>query len=225
MKRVPEPELMEDPDQALAYAQADFDAPHELFIELFRQRFGPRFSGTVLDLGCGPGDIGRRFLRAWPQCRLHGVDGSRAMLDIGRRQFAEQGLAGRVTLVEARLPGARLPRQRYDAVISNSLLHHLADPATLWQAVKQHAAAGAPVLVMDLRRPASERDARRLVDEYAAGEPGVLRDDFLHSLCAAYRPDEVERQLADAGQEGFRVEALGDRHLLVWGRAAAASAA
>ena len=50
--------------------------------------------------------------------------------------------------------------------------------------------------------------------------PPVLRNDFLNSLCAAYRPDEVARQLASAGLERLQVEVVSDRHLIVFGRLA-----
>ncbi|MCG6936128.1 MAG: class I SAM-dependent methyltransferase, partial [Proteobacteria bacterium] len=73
MKRVPEPELMDEDAQARAYASANFEAPHSQFIELFRETF-PDLSpaGMVLDLGCGPADITLRFAQAFPACRLQG---------------------------------------------------------------------------------------------------------------------------------------------------------
>ncbi len=44
------------------------------------------------------------------------------------RLAAMPNLQGRVQFVEGMLPGARLPLPRYDAIISNSLLHHLHEP-------------------------------------------------------------------------------------------------
>jgi hypothetical protein len=129
------------------------------------------------------------------------------------------GLADRIALQLVRLPVVDGPEnlgRRYDAVITNSLLHHLTEPAVLWQTARGVAAPGAPVFVMDLRRPASTEDAARLVATYAADEHPILRDDFHASLCAAYTVDEVHAQLEHAGLP-LRVEALGDRHLLVWG--------
>lgn len=218
MDRIPEPELMDTDAQARAYAEADFEAPHSMFIELLREAF-PRLApdACVLDLGCGPGDITLRFARAYPECRIHGVDGAAAMLDYGHRAVAASGLGGQVTLVQGLLPGAALPRERYDAIISNSLLHHLADPAVLWQAVRTHGAPGAPVFVMDLMRPESVDEAHALLEQYATGEPEVLRQDFFHSLLAAYRVPEVEQQLRQAGLDGLRVEVVSDRHLTVRG--------
>ena len=69
MQRRPEPELMDDTAQAQAYAQADFEQPHSQVIAHFQRCF-PRASitGCVLDLGCGPCDITRRFALTYPDC-------------------------------------------------------------------------------------------------------------------------------------------------------------
>jgi SAM-dependent methyltransferase len=218
MQRIPEPDLMNDEAQAQAYAAADFAEPHERFVELFRELF-PHWHGTgwVLDLGCGPADVTLRFARAYPGCMIHGVDGAAAMLRLGRKAVAAAGCAGRVDLIEGYLPGAALPRARYDAVISNSLLHHLNDPGVLWRAVAAHAQPGAPIWVMDLRRPANEGEVQALVARYAQGEAEVLRRDFYHSLLAAYRSDEVEQQLHAASLDYLQVRVIGDRHLTVSG--------
>lgn len=220
MERIPEPaELMNDPEQARAYALADFEEPHEQFVSEFKRRFEDLPTpGRALDLGCGAADVTIRFARAFPACRLDGVDGAPAMLSHGRRAVIEAGLQGRITLIEGRLPDARLSRERYDCVISNSLLHHLADPQALWHTVREHGKRDAAVFVMDLMRPASPAALQSLVARHAGDESEMLRRDFLNSLMAAYRPDEVGRQLNDAGLGTLRVEAASDRHLVVWGR-------
>ncbi len=219
MERIPEPELMDDPRQARAYAGADFCEPHERFVALFAECFpGVDLAGAVLDLGCGPADVSCRFALAHPRCILHGVDGAAAMLAEGRRLVAARGLGGRVRLHHLRLPSEELPAGPFAAVISNSLLHHLADPAVLWHSIAATAAPGAPVFVMDLLRPASEAQAQALVAVHAAGEPEILRRDFHHSLRAAYRPIEVRQQLAAAGLGHFTVRAVSDRHLIAYGR-------
>lgn len=219
MKRRLEPELMDTAEQAVAYACADFEAPHARFIELFRARFpGEDIAGPVLDLGCGPGDIALRFAKAFPHCTVDGVDGAAAML--AAAEFCHRrhpGLRDRVRLWHGLLPSCDLPHDRYAAVISNSLLHHLADPMVLWLSILRRAAPGAPVFIMDLRRPATPADARRLTDLHAAGEPDILRHDFHNSLFAAFEPGEIEAQLRDAGLAHFRVETPGDRHVAIHG--------
>ncbi len=210
---------METAEQAAAYAQADFEAPHNRFIELYLERF-PAPEGCVLDLGCGPGDIALRFAKACPRAEVHGLDGSLAMLDAAALCRARHpGLDARVRLLHGLLPGAALPRTAYDAVISNSLLHHLHDPLVLWQAIRRAAAPGAPVFVMDLRRPATPEEAARLTRRYAFGEPAVLQHDFHHSLLAAFEPDEIRAQLRATGLGHFTVDTPTDRHVIAWGRA------
>lgn len=218
MQRIPEPELMDDEVQARAYAEADFEAPHSYFIELFQQTFQQlNINGSVLDLGCGPADIALRFAMAYPECEVHGVDGAAAMLALGNKAIRRAGLQQRIRLLRGYLPGISLPLQQYGIVISNSLLHHLADPMTLWQTVQEYAAPAAPVFIMDLMRPASTQQAQALREEYAAGEPEILQHDFYHSLLAAYTPQEVRQQLSVLALP-FTVKVVSDRHLVVSGR-------
>jgi SAM-dependent methyltransferase len=219
MQRQPEPELMTDPAQAAAYANADFEAPHSRVIDLFRPAF-PDWPGTghVLDLGCGPGDIALRFARAYPHCQIDGIDGAAAMLEAGRPQLNQHpDLAARIHLHHIRLPDQSPPRPAYDAVISNSLLHHLHDPTVLWNAVAAYARPNAPIFVVDLMRPADPETAAALTDQYCVGEPDVLRHDFYHSLLAAFTPAEVTQQLQAAGLAHLHVETISDRHLLIRG--------
>ena len=218
--RIPEPELMEDPDQAAAYAGADFAAPHELCVDRFVASWpaarGP-IAGIALDVGCGPADVVVRTARRCPGLVIDGVDGAEAMLAHGRTRIEREGLGNRVRLYRAFLPHDPLPRTGYDVVISNSILHQLHDPSVLWKTLWKAAARGAHVFVMDLRRPSSTHEATALVDRYAQGEPEILRHDFHASLCAGFTPDEVRQQLADAGLSALAVDVISDRHLTISG--------
>jgi SAM-dependent methyltransferase len=173
----------------------------------------------ALDLGCGPGDIAIRFLRAYPQATCDALDGSQPMLDHARAALdGLLGVAPRCRLICDLLPSASLPTDHYDLILSNSLLHHLHDPQVLWRTVRETAKPGALVLVMDLMRPASAAWAEALVATYAAGAPEVLRTDFRNSLFAAFEPQEVVAQLKAAGLDGLEVGVVSDRHLAISGR-------
>ena len=82
MQRTPEPELMLDPAQARAYAEADFAAPNAAFVKALGALF-PDLPHHLraLDLGCGPGDILLRLAAAHPGWELLGIDGSAAITD------------------------------------------------------------------------------------------------------------------------------------------------
>lgn len=216
MDRILEPELMDDPAQVDAYAAMDFSAENQGFVERFKEYF-PEFSeGKVLDLGCGPADIPIRFATLYPTCRVLGIDASAPMIQLGEQAVKQAGLADRVTLRCERyeeVAGARI----VDAVMSNSLLHHLPNPLQFWQKLRQLVRPGAPVLVMDLLRPESPESAQAIVDRYAAGAPDILRRDFYNSLLAAFTEDEVTAQLARMNLTRLLIDIPDDRHWVVGG--------
>ena len=219
MNRIPEPELMNDPEQAAAYAGADFSDPHNLFIEKFGECFPDNgLMGHVLELGCGPADITMRFARARTDVYIDAVDGSCAMLEHAKRTIAKAGLSSRINLIEGILPGIKPPEDTYETIISNSLLHHLHHPEILWKTVKTFAQKGTIVFIMDLLRPLNEAAAADLVRSYAGEEPKILQRDFYNSLCAAFSLDEVRMQLQDADLEHFQLGQISDRHMIIYGR-------
>lgn len=216
MLRVLEPELMEDAEQALAYARADFDRPHSDFIRRLKNVVRDRaFHGIALDLGCGPGDISRRFVKAFPSASLDAVDGSRVMIDLAENTANGKGHP-RLHYIHGKLPETSLPHDDYDIIFSNSLLHHLPDPQVLWQTVKQYSKPGTLIAIMDLLRPGKTYIAKTLVDMYAATEPEILRRDFYNSLLAAFTLDEIKSQLYEARLD-LSIEKVSDRHLFISG--------
>lgn len=218
MQRIPEPDLMDDWDQAIAYAQADFDAPHDAFIQQLKQKF-PTLSekGYALDLGCGPGDISIRFVQAFPHWTIDGIDGSQSMLKLGNNIIQSRQLESKISFHQIYLPDGDIPRPSYDFIFSNSLLHHLRDPLDLWRSLCSLSHQDTPVFIMDLMRPDSREVATSMVNQYAVGEPAVLREDFFNSLLAAYRLDEVQAQLNETHLSHLNLEAVSDRHWIAWG--------
>ncbi len=216
MNRVLEQELMDDPAQAEAYARADFAEVNQGFVDRFREYFPDFCKGRVLDLGCGPADIPIRFVRLYPACHVVGVDASTPMIQLGEQAVRQAGLADRITFKCERydaVAGANIA----EAVISNSLLHHLPNPLQFWHKLRQFVKPGSPVLVMDLLRPDSPEEAQAIVDRYAAGESEVLRRDFYNSLLASFTEDEVTSQLARMNLTRLIIDVPDDRHWVVGG--------
>src|SRR5215470_18024694 len=104
MERTPEPELMDEQEQAAAYGNADWSEAHDKIPGYFRQRFPNFVRGRVLDLGCGTADVTTRFVKAYPQVAVLGVDGSDAMLAFGRQSVHKSGLDTRISLEKRYLP-------------------------------------------------------------------------------------------------------------------------
>ena len=220
LERTVEPELMNDEEQANAYAEADFVAPHERFVDLFQWKFPDiDLNGQVLDLGCGPGDVMVRFARRFPGSFITGVEGASAMVNLAKQRIQDEGLIYRLSVVEGLLPGVELPNHDHDykAIISNSLLHHLHKPEVFWEEIHNHAQPGTVIYVKDLMRPKTVEQAQEFKERYVANEPEVLQEDFYNSLLAAFTIDEIRDQLEAANLGHLTVEAVSDRHLIVYG--------
>jgi ubiquinone/menaquinone biosynthesis C-methylase UbiE len=215
-QRIVEPELMDEGDQATAYAEADFEAPHNTWV---RQAlaFLSKPRGLCLDIGCGPADVVVRLAVAAPELVIDGIDGAEAMLALGRQRVGRHDLHNRVRLYRCVLPTDPLPRTAYDIVTSNSILHHLHQPQGLWRTLWKASRPGTEVFIVDLMRPATTEMADAMVATHAGSEPAILQRDFHASLCAAFTVAEVRDQLDGCGLGYLDVEATSDRHLVVHG--------
>lgn len=218
MNRVPEPEVMEGWDQALAYARADFGAVNQGFVAALAARHPALRGGRVVDLGCGPADIPLRLARALPELTVLGVDASWSMLALGAEATRGAGADSRVRLVCARLPDLPFPPASFHAVVSNSLVHHLPDAGPFWREARRLGRPQAVLHVMDLFRPASVERARAIVEDAAAEADPLLKEDFFNSLLAAFTPAEVRVQLIESGLGHLTCEIISERHWLVSGR-------
>ena len=215
MERVLEPELMDDERQSIAYARADFSSSNQFFVDGVINEF-PRPLSTAVDIGCGPGDVMIRLARALPDLRITAIDASAPMITLARGAVMTEGLSDRIELVQGYVPGVALRAHSFDAVLSKDLLHHVPNPSVLWKEIARLARPRAVIYVMDLVRPSTPEEARRIVDRVAAREDPILREDFYNSLCAAFTVDELREQVAAAGLD-LEVRQASDRHAIISG--------
>lgn len=109
-----------DPNQYLKYAGPRLQPALDLL-----NRIGAQAPGTVLDLGCGPGNVTALLAQRWPNAVLTAVDNDRAML---HRASDEVPTA---QLVEADI-AAYEPPEKQGVIYSNATLHWLDDHSKLF---------------------------------------------------------------------------------------------
>jgi len=206
---------MADAEQSLAYANADFASSNQLFVDHLLVD-NPQTLKDVIDLGCGPCDVMLRLAEACPDIRITAVDGSAAMIELAAQAVRAANHEARIVVMQGYIPGLALREHDFDAILSKDLLHHLPDPMVLWREARRLGRQGAAVHVMDLIRPATQEDARNIVETVAPDEHPILKEDFYNSLCAAFTIEEVETQIRQAGLP-LRVTRVGDRHMLIKG--------
>src|SRR5215831_17701299 len=102
--------------------------------------------GTVVDLGCGAGNVARILADRWPRARVIGLDSSASMLAQAR---ASTPAGGSIEFREAELAAwaASAEPRSIDVVFSNAALHWLDDHATLFPRLLDAVAPGGVLAV------------------------------------------------------------------------------
>ena len=216
MHRVLEPEIMDTPENVLAYARADFSEVNQKFVNDLIKKYSSHLK-NVLDLGCGPADIAIRLASGLSEVKITAIDASKNMIKAATENVTKAKLNNRISLLVGYVPGLPLQSNSFDAIISNSLLHHLPNPMALWEEIIRLGKSGAAIFIMDLLRPGSPEAAKEIVEKYSPEEHPILKEDFYNSLLAAFSIDEVQDQLKNTGLVKLNTEIISDRHLLVSG--------
>ena len=215
-KRIPEKEIMEG-EQATAYSNADFSEPHNLFVELISKLSMSRECSTILDIGIGDADIAIRLLKRFPKVHITGFDGSLTMLKHAEDKINKNQLAGKIHCRHGFIGDDLINDEKFDLVVSNSVLHHIKQTQLFWRLIKKATKEGGKFFIMDLLRPNSVDAAAALVETYASNESAQLKEDFYNSLLAAYNLNEIEEQLQENSILDFNIQQITDRHFIVFG--------
>lgn len=217
LARVLEPEVMDSAGDARDYDRMDHTAVNRQFVddllaEAAAAGFAMADSDEALDLGTGTAQIPIELLRQRPSWRVLGVDLAASMLELGRQNIAAAGLAPRVRLEQ--VDAKRLPYADggFPMVISNSIVHHIAEPRTVLAEACRVLRPGGVLFVRDLLRPSDDAEVHRLVEIYAAGANNHQRRLFDDSLRAALTLAEIRHLVAELGHGAQRVTATSDRH-------------
>jgi ubiquinone/menaquinone biosynthesis C-methylase UbiE len=219
LPRVLEPEAMDTPEETRDYDAMDHAAVNAQFVADFLAAHGPCRGGELLDVGTGPARIPIALCRADPHAWVLGIDLAEHMLQCARRNVAEAGLSGRIRCQRADAKVLPYPEGTFEAVLCNTIVHHIPEPARVLAEMARVVAPGGTLFVRDLARPDTAEDVARLVEQYAGAESPAARALFEASLHAALTLDEVRGlvQMLRRPEEG--VTMTSDRHWTwVWKR-------
>ena len=217
--RTLEPEAMDTPEEARDYDAMDHSAVNSRFVADFLELHGGSRGGEFLDVGTGPGRIPVLLGKADPGARILGVDLAEEMLVLARYHVANAGLADRIRLQQA--DGKRLPFDDgvFEAVLSNTIVHHVPEPGPALAEMARVLAPGGSLFVRDLARPDSLDAVTHLVATYASHEGPEARALFEASLHAGLTVEEVRDLVAPIGIDADSVAMTSDRHwTIAWRR-------
>jgi len=228
LSRVLEPEAMDTPEEALAYDTMDHSEVNRRFVDdLLAAGLVDEPDVEVLDLGTGTAQIPIELCRCASRLRVVAVDLAENMLRIARENVVQAGFADRITIERAdakAVCGAAIlaadsqagslhhNRDRFAAVISNSLIHHVPEPASVLAEAVRAASPGGLLFFRDLLRPPDDAAVKRLVHQYAGPSTPHQRQLFDVSLRAALSLEEVRELVQSLHFDRLGVRTTSDRH-------------
>jgi ubiquinone/menaquinone biosynthesis C-methylase UbiE len=212
LPRVLETEVMDTAEEAAEYDAMDHSEVNARFVGDFLAVHGYCRGGTVLDVGTGTALIPIALCQADPNARVLAIDLADHMLTLAQRNVECAGLASRIALHRADAKVIGPGYGRFEAVVSNSIVHHIPEPGVVLQEMVRLVAPGGTLFVRDLARPDSPEELDRLVSLYAGAESPTARALFAASLHAALTVAEVRELLEPHGLPADCVRMTSDRH-------------
>jgi len=205
-----EAEVMDPAEEARDYDAMDHSAVNQLFAADFLATWTG--ANPIVDLGTGTAQIPIEICRQDRRPQILAVDLAEEMLKLGRKNVAIAGFTDRIELQLIDAKALPYPDDYFAAVISNSIVHHIPDPAPVLADMIRVWRPGGNIFVRDLLRPPGPNTLQRIVETYAADANDRQRQLFADSLHAALTLDEVRAIVANLRYDPNTVNATSDRH-------------
>jgi ubiquinone/menaquinone biosynthesis C-methylase UbiE len=210
LPRVLEPEVMDSAEEARDYDQMDHSKVNQVFVVDFLACWNGQ--GPVLDVGTGTAQIPIELCHHSPKAQVVAIDLAEHMLEVGRENVRRAGFTDRIRLERQDAKHLPYPARTFAAVISNSIVHHIPEPASVLAEMVRVARPGATLVVRDLLRPPSDTAVRHLVATYAGESNAHQQKMFDDSLRAALSLEEIRTLVANLDFEPTTVQQTTDRH-------------
>jgi ubiquinone/menaquinone biosynthesis C-methylase UbiE len=210
LQRVLEPEVMDSAAEAHDYDAMDHAQVNQLFVaDLLQLRTDFQ---TVLDVGAGTAQIPIALCEKHPTVLVVAIDLAQHMLRVGQGNVQRAGLAERVRLQLCDAKRMPFTDASFDGVMSNSIVHHIPEPFTVFKEMTRVVKAGGLLFVRDLLRPIDAAALQGFVQKYAADANAHQQQMFADSLHAALTLDEVRGLVTRLGFAPATVHQTSDRH-------------
>ena len=220
-----EPEVMDTRDEAVDYNSMDHSDVNRLFAEDLQEMIAAQQANidrtedsheiTILDLGTGTALIPIELCQRNQRLKIVATDLAWEMLRVAELNLQQAGMREMVTLEQADAKQLPYVDDSFDNVISNSLIHHVPEPASVFREIVRVVKPGGFLFVRDLFRPDSSAELERLVELYAGQANPHQRQMFHDSLHAALTLDEVQEVLKACGLPPSAAQLTSDRHWTV----------
>lgn len=222
LARILEPEVMNTSAEAIDYDQMDHRHVNRIFVDDFlvalKHACQPNeHLWRIFDAGTGTALIPIELMRRGIRAIVTASDLADQMLLVAQNNVANAGLSASIELVLRDCKQLTDVSESYDAVMSNSIVHHIPEPRKaieeMWRVLKP----GGLLFVRDLMRPNDLESLDKFVQTYAGNANEYQQRMFRESLHAALTLSEVQSLIQELGMDVNSAKATSDRHWTICG--------
>jgi ubiquinone/menaquinone biosynthesis C-methylase UbiE len=163
-------------------------------------------AGEILDVGSGPGHLAIELTGLLPDIKIVGLDMSASMIEVAKKNVAEQGVADRVTFRQGDAAEIPFADFAFDFVVSSWSLHLWKDPARVFAEIYRVLKPGCEALIYDARKHPPAEEVRRWM---RATDSMVMRFGLRHSFNEGYTAKDIEGIVGDIPFEKVGVQVKG----------------
>ncbi len=147
---------------------------------LAREVAGFLEKGRILDLGTGPGYLPVQIAKRAPAITVVGIDLSRSLIKMARRNAASAGFAKRLHFEVGNAGRLRFPAESFDMVLSTGMLHMLRDPVAVLRESHRVLRCGREAWFLDPARVSSQIDKEKWKASFSLFERFMYIALFIH---------------------------------------------
>ena len=166
-------------------------------------------SGTILDLGTGPGYLPVEIVRRKPDIKIIGIDLSKKLIHMAQANAAETSFSHQLRFEVGNSANLRFDDDEFDMVISTGMLHSLKDPVKVLKEIYRVLKRGGYAWIFDPAKVASDVDRSKWKASLSFREKfflGLFKLLGLHKPIATYHRDEVLPMIEASGFKDFNIE-------------------
>lgn len=150
--------------------------------------------GRILDLGTGPGYLPIEIVKRSSRIRVDGIDLSRALIRMARKNALKAGLADRLDFQWGNAASLRFKDDSYDMIISTGMLHMVKDPVKVLRECCRVLKSGGEAWIYDPAQVSSRIDVEAWKASFTPLETVLYAVFKVYTRISpghTYRKDEV----------------------------------
>jgi len=213
-ERKPNMEGIESPEVAQAFNRMTKIPPFKLlYMKIVSQIKKLNPHGTLVDVGCGAGNLIIRIAKKIPELTLNAVDIAPEILEYAKKRAIENSVEDKIDFKIGSVEELPFPENSIDFIVSTLSLHHWDDPKKAFKEILRVLKQDGTFLIFDFRR-----DSRKIYHGFLAFitkiiAPKALKNvkEPLGSIQSSYELNEIRHILTEVG-----VKDVGINSFLAW---------